>query len=104
MLFADVFDRVYSQKDTSGNAKNASDMSLLDRMKLSLKNQFAPALFSAKEMELLLIDEINPDDPSACAQYLNIHQVCDPPDSKWANTETHHIYLQAVMPHYMWLM
>ena len=73
---ADAFDRVYSEKDTSGNAKNSKEMSLLDRMRVGLKNQFAPALFSAKEMELLMSEEINPDDSSACAQYLNINQAC----------------------------
>ena len=76
-VFADVFDRVYSGKDTSGNAKNSSTIALPDRLKAGINNQSAPALFSAKEMELLLSEDVNPDDPTACAQFLKIDQVCN---------------------------
>ncbi len=72
---ADAFERVYTGKDTSGDAKASNDKSFLDRMKIRVKTHLSPALFSAKEMEVLLTEDINPDDPSACSQFLNINQV-----------------------------
>ena len=74
-ILADAFDRVYTGKDPSGDAKASTDKSFLDRMKIRVKTHLAPALFSAKEMEVLLTEDINPDDLSACAQFLNINQV-----------------------------
>ena len=78
---------MYSEKDTSGNANKSSNTSLLERMRLGIKNQFAPSLFSAKEMELLMVADINPDDFTACAQYLNINQVGSHVFSYWTKTQ-----------------